>query len=357
MHKIIEIKQQIKQLQLDSIVITTMEHVHYLTSFTGSSGAVIITASQSIFITDPRYENEAKHQIKNYDVVISGPTESLADCIVIQLSKLNTKKIGFESGYITYLMYKQLQEQLQGTLIPTTNIVESLRKVKDESEINKLKDAAEICDRAFSRIVEYIEPGMTEKEVAIQLECMLLQEGADSKAFDTIVASGYRSALPHGAPSEKVIEKGDIIMLDFGAIKNNYYSDMTRMVSIGQPDARLKEIHQIVLDALLLCTEKLKPGMPTQEVNKLVRNYFAKFGYEDYFIHTAGHGIGLMISEEPLFSRTTKTNHAIESGMVTTIEPGIYLPNIGGVRIEDMVVIRNGENEVLTKSPKQLMIL
>lgn len=351
------IHSQMNEWNIDSLLITTAENIYYLTNFTGSSGAVLFSRTEAKFITDPRYSKEAHEQVKGFDIVLSDPTDSLFDCIIKQVKEMNSRNLGIESSYITYDSFLQLENNLDVELIPTQNIIEKHRKIKSATEIDKIRKAADIGDRVFSKIINEIKPGLTEMEIAVEIEYLLRKEGASSKAFDIIVASGPRSALPHGAPSNRTIKQGDIIMLDFGAVYENYHSDMTRMVSVGEPEPKLKEIHNIVLESLIYCTDSIKAGMKTENVNKIVREFFSKYGYEKYFIHTAGHGIGLMVSEDPLFSRTIQTDQVIENDMVTTIEPGIYLPNIGGVRIEDVVHIQEGKNEVLTKSPKDLLIL
>ncbi|MBE3570312.1 MAG: aminopeptidase P family protein, partial [Bacillales bacterium] len=218
-----------------------------------------------------------------------------------------------------------------------------------------LKEAADIADAAFKHILDFIKPGITELEVANELEFFMRKCGATSSSFDTIIASGKRSALPHGVASEKIIEKGDLVTLDYGALYKGYVSDITRTVAVGEPSADLKNIYQIVLEAQLLAVEKIKPGMTGKEADAIARNYIEEKGFGDQFGHSLGHGIGLEVHERPLLSM--RSDMVLQPGMVVTVEPGIYVHGLGGVRIEDDTIITSSGNETITHSTKELIIL
>jgi len=355
-YKLEGIRQQLSDLKIDGILVTTMENIRYLTNFSGSSGIVLITQSKATFFTDFRYAKQSEEQINNYEIEICGGSNSLLDTIVKYVTDLDVKKLGFEASYITYEIYDKLQQNLKANLVPTTKVIEKLREVKSDAEIDILRTAAKIADYAFDKILDFIKPGITEMDVANELEYIMRKEGATSSSSPImIVASGVRSALPHGVATDKVIEDGDMITLDYGALYKGYRSDMTRTICIGEPDEKFKEIYNIVLKALLHCKEHIQANMPAAEVDALVRDYITEHGYGEYFGHGSGHGIGLMIHEDPFFSTTS--SQVLKEGSVVTVEPGIYLPDYGGVRIEDNIVIGKTDIEVITKSPKELIVL
>jgi Xaa-Pro aminopeptidase len=227
--------------------------------------------------------------------------------------------------------------------------------IKTDAEIKILKVAADIADAAFKYILDFIRPGKTELEVSNELEFFMRRAGATSSSFDTIVASGYRSALPHGVASDKVIEIGDIVTMDYGCYYNGYVSDITRTVAVGEPDAKLREIYDVVLEAQLRGMAGIKPGLTGKQADAITRDYITEKGYGEYFGHSTGHGIGLEVHEGPGLSK--KSDIILEPGMVVTCEPGIYIPGLGGVRIEDDTLITNELNEALTHSTKELIIL
>lgn len=271
------------------------------------------------------------------------------------VKQLGIKKLGFEKDYVTYASYQTFNETIDAELIPVSGEIEKLRLIKDESEIKILKGAAKIADSAFSHILNFIQPGKTEIEVANELEFFMRKEGATSSSFDMIVASGVRGALPHGVASDKVIEKGELVTIDFGALYNGYVSDITRTVAIGQPSDKMKEVYDIVLEAQLRGMKGIKAGITGKQADALTRDYISEKGYGEYFGHSTGHGIGLEVHEGPGLS--FKSDIVLEPGMVVTCEPGIYLPGIGGVRIEDDTIVTKEGNENLNTSTKELVIL
>lgn len=355
MNKIENIRKNLDELDLDCLLVTCGENIRYLTNFTGSSGAVLISKSEAIFLTDFRYKKQSHEQVSGYDIVVTDDSSSLFGTVVDQANAMNINNLGFESSDLSHASFTDLKKRSNIELKPTKKIVEQQREVKSTEEIELIKKASAISDKAFENILEFIRPGITERDVANQLEYEMRKEGAVSSAFDMIVASGHRSALPHGLASDKVIESGDMVKLDFGALYEGYCSDITRTVSIGEPEPKFKEIYNIVLESLLLCEEQMKAGMPAKQVDAIVRDYITERGYGENFGHGAGHGIGLMVHEDPFFSKFSQ--QTLKTGMVVTIEPGIYLPDFGGVRIEDDVAVKDNGIEVITKAPKELIIL
>lgn len=346
----------LKENDLDSIIITNLYNLRYLAQFTGTSGAAVITGQKAYFITDARYTEQATKQCVGFEIVNQNGT--LLHAIANLINELSLKTVGFESSNVTFNQYEQLRNALNHAIVlkSTNGIVESLRENKDNSEFDIIKQACAIADKAFIHILDFIKPGMKEIEVANELDFYMRSLGATSTSFDTIVASGFRSAMPHGVASDKIIEKGDFITLDYGCYFNGYVSDMTRTISLGEPsNPQLKEIYHTVLGAQNLVNETVKVGMSGFEVDKIARDYITKSGYGDYFIHSTGHGIGLEVHENPGISKVSQS--ILTVGHAITNEPGIYIAGVGGVRIEDDLLITENGIEIVTKSNKELIIL
>ncbi|WP_281202274.1 M24 family metallopeptidase [Cytobacillus kochii] len=353
MTKIDKIRNSFDQVGIDAILITSAYNRRYVSDFTGSAGAVLISQNDALFITDFRYTEQASKQCTGFTVVQHKGT--IPEEVATIVKQLGIKKLGFEKDYVTYASYQTFNETIDAELIPVSGEIEKLRLIKDESEIKILKGAAKIADSAFSHILNFIQPGKTEIEVANELEFFMRKEGATSSSFDMIVASGVRGALPHGVASEKVIEKGELVTIDFGALYNGYVSDITRTVAVGQPSDKMKEVYDIVLEAQLRGMKGIKAGITGKQADALTRDYISEKGYGEYFGHSTGHGIGLEVHEGPGLS--FKSDIVLEPGMVVTCEPGIYLPGIGGVRIEDDTIVTKEGNENLNTSTKELVIL
>ncbi|MFB3160496.1 aminopeptidase P family protein [Neobacillus sp. 179-J 1A1 HS] len=353
MEKIEKLRSSFSSHGIDGFLITSQFNRRYMTNFTGSAGVVLISASKAQFITDFRYVEQASSQCEGYEVVKM--TGTLVEEVAKQAKNLGIKKLGFEEDHLTFSTYRAYEKELEAELVPISGVIEKLRLIKTEAEIKILKVAADIADAAFKHILDFIQPGKTELEVSNELEFFMRKAGATSSSFDIIVASGYRSALPHGVASDKVIEKGDFVTLDFGAYYDGYVSDITRTVAVGEPEAKLKEIYDIVQEAQLRGMAGIKPGMTGKEADALTRDYITEKGYGDYFGHSTGHGIGLEVHEGPALS--FRSDLVLEPGMIVTVEPGIYLPGLGGVRIEDDTLITKDHNEAFTHSTKELIIL
>lgn len=353
MEKLQRLRSSFEKLGIDALLITSEFNRRYMTGFTGSAGVTLISKDKALFITDFRYVEQASKQCEGFEIVKH--TGTIPEEVSEQAKKMGIQKLGFEQDHLTYSAFKSYEKAVKAELVPISGVIEKLRLIKGESEIKILKVAADIADAAFKHILDFIRPGVTELAVSNELEFFMRKAGAASSSFDIIVASGYRSALPHGVASDKVIEKGDLVTLDFGAYYNGYVSDITRTVAVGEPDEKLKEVYNIVLEAQLKGMEGIKPGMSGKEADALTRDYITEKGYGEYFGHSTGHGIGLEVHEGPALS--TKSDIILEPGMLVTVEPGIYIPGLGGVRIEDDTLITKDHNEKLTHSTKELIIL
>lgn len=351
--KLAKLRESLLEKGLDAILITNEYNRRYMTGFTGTAGVAIVSKDDAVFITDFRYTEQAAEQVKDFRIVKH--TGTIITEVAAQAEAMNVKTLGFEKEAMTYGMYELYNKEVKADFLPVSGLIEKIRLIKTEQEINIIKVACEIADHAFTHILDFIKPGRTELEVSNELEFFMRKQGATSSSFDIIVASGVRSALPHGVATDKVIEKGDFVTLDFGALYNGYISDITRTVAVGQPSEKLVEMYNVVLESQLLALEKVGPGMTGIEADAVARDYLKSKGYGEAFGHSTGHGIGLEVHEGPGLSFRSET--ILEPGMAVTIEPGVYLPGIGGVRIEDDILITETGNEKLTHSTKELIIL
>lgn len=347
------IRKELKAKQLDGLLITNPFNRRYVTGFTGSAGVVLITHDEAIFITDFRYTEQAEREVKGFTIIQHGP--QIVDDIANQVKRLNIERLGFEAEHMTMAQYSVYDDKLHSELVATSGIIETLRMIKTDKEVAMIKKAAEIADRAFEHILSFIKPGVREIDIANELEYIMRKEGATQSSFDMIVASGVRSSLPHGTASEKTVELGELVTLDFGALYNGYVSDITRTVAVGKISDELKEIYDIVLTAQERGVAGIKPGMTGKEADALTRDYISEKGYGENFGHSTGHGIGLEVHEGPALS--PRSDIVLQKNMVVTVEPGIYIPNVGGCRIEDDIVLTETGNERLTLATKEFIQL
>lgn len=353
MSRLKKVREGMRQRGLDALLITSPYNLRYVSNFTGTTGLSVITHHTAYFITDFRYTEQAAAQAVGFEIVQnSGPIYDEVARIA-EADKIET--LGFEQDFVTFSTFELLEQVISSELIPVSNLIEELREVKEDVEIETIKKACSISDAAFQYILGEIKPGMSEIEVANLLDFHMRGLGATGVSFDTIVASGIRSAMPHGVASQKLIETGDFVTIDFGCYYEGYVSDMTRTFAVGEPDEKLKEIYAITLEAQLKVIDAAKPGMSGVELDAVARDHIASYGYGEAFGHSTGHGIGLEIHERPNVSKSA--TKLFVPGNVITDEPGIYLPGIGGVRIEDDLVITEFGNEVIVHSPKELIIL
>lgn len=350
---LVTLREALKENALDAILVSNSYNRRYITGFTGSSGVAVISANDAVFITDFRYTEQAAEQVKGFRIVKHERT--IIEEVAAQVQEMNIQTLGFEKDDVTFGMYELYNEKVQAELKPVSGIIEKLRMIKSAEEIETLKDAAKIADDAFAHICTFIKPGVSELEVSNELEMFMRKQGATSSSFDIIVASGERGALPHGVASAKIIQSGELVTLDFGALYNGYISDITRTVAVGEPSEQMREIYEITRAAQQKALEEIKPGMTGIEADAIARDYIKSKGYGEAFGHSTGHGIGLEVHEGPALSFRSET--VLVPNMAVTVEPGIYVPGVGGVRIEDDIIITEEGNVRLTHSPKELIIL
>lgn len=353
MIRVKNVQKKLSKYNIDALLVTNMFNIRYLANFTGSTGLVVITKEDAYFVTDFRYTEQAAAEAKGFEIIKNeGPIfEEVAKIV----QNDNISKIGFEQENVTYATHNRLADLIPCDLVPITGLVEKLREVKTDDEIALIKEAIDITEKAYDYILGFVKPGITEIEVANELDFYMRKEGAQGVSFDTIVASGVRSAMPHGVASEKVIEEGDMVTIDFGCYYKGYVSDMTRTFAVGDPGEELKEIYEIVYQANKKVIELAKAGMTGAELDAIARDYITEHGYGPQFGHTLGHGIGLEVHEGPSLSFRNEEKLVVNN--IITNEPGIYVPGRGGVRIEDDLVIKEDGVEVLMSTPKELIIL
>jgi Xaa-Pro aminopeptidase len=354
--RIFKLRQLIQSQKLSAIIITNPINRNYLSGFTGTEAILLIGLTKSYFITDFRYTKQAKKQVHGFQIVERKTVETPIELGAELIQKNRWERVGFEAENVAYTTFGKLKKELgKLNLVPTAGLVESLREIKDASELELIEQASNIADAALKKCLPAIKIGKTEKEIANIYEYEAKKLGADKVSFDIIVASGPRAALPHGVASTKKIKKGELIVFDFGVVYQGYNSDCTRTFLIGKPTAKQKEIYDLVLTAQQTTLSIIQTGIKCQELDNHARSIIEKAGYGKYFGHGLGHGVGREVHELPKLNKLNQIKLA--PGMVITIEPGIYLPNWGGVRIEDLVVVTKSGYKLLTHFPKELICL
>lgn len=352
--RIDEIKEFLKPDE--AALITSDVNRLYFTGFRSSAGAILITKKRAVLLIDFRYFEKAKSTINHTEVVLLTKFYSQINEI---LKEDNIKTILLETDFVNIsalsLYKKNFEDFTVSSRYKLSQKILNMRSIKSKYELEQIKIAQELTDKTFSYILERIEKGRSELEVMLDMEFFIRKNGSEGVAFDFIVVSGKNSSLPHGVPTDKKIENGDLVTMDFGAVINGYRSDMTRTVTVNSADSLQKEIYSIVLDAQLKTLENIKPDVKCCEVDKIARDIISNAGYGDCFGHGLGHSVGLEIHENP--SCNTRDTTLLKEGMIMTVEPGIYIENKFGVRIEDMVYITEDSYLNLTKSPKELIIV
>lgn len=339
--------------EIDALLILKPDNRAYITGFTGSAGFVLVGRQLALILTDFRYVEQATAQAT--DFIVKDYAPSLNDALNQALADANIQKLGFESDFVTFSTYQGFKDKLQVELVPQTGLVEKLRMVKDDVELSYMQRAADVAEAALEMTLPIIKPGVSEAQVAIELEIAMRRLGAERIAFDIISASGARSSLPHGRASDKVIQSGDFLTLDFGAVYNGYCCDITRTFVVGQPSKEQERIYGIVLEAQRAALAAVKPGVMGKDVDKVARDIITAAGYGERFGHGLGHGVGRAVHEGP--GAGSKAEDVLQPGMVITIEPGIYIPEWGGVRIEDMVVVTENGCKNFNRFTKELICL
>lgn len=351
--RINNLHHSLKQQQLEAFLVSRPENVFYLSNFSGGEGHLLITQQESYLFADGRYKEQALQEAPCCKFVLYERylTKALAEVAGSQ----GIREIGFEKDYLTYQHWEILRNSFAGELLPVKDIVEKLRLVKDETEIDLIREAGAITASAFRYLLGEIHPGQSEQDVACLLEFFMRRHGSGSPAFETIVASGNRGALPHGSATQKKIQRGELITMDLGATFRGYAADLTRTICVGTVSDRQQKVYEVVREAQERGIRAVRAGVRAAEVDSKAREYLTEAGYGDYFVHSLGHGVGLAVHEAPRIAQ--HVDLVLEPGMVITIEPGVYIPQWGGVRIEDTVLVKENGCEILTPVTKDLVVV
>lgn len=345
-------RQQMHEEKVDAYVVIRPENGRYLSGFSGGEATLYITSEKAFLLTDFRYIEQAKAQAPEFEIIKTGQDHFEALAEIGQ----KAQRLGFEGDFVTFVNFGKLKNAFpQAELLSLPDLVSHLRSVKDKSEIKLIRQAVRIADDAFAEVLKSIEIGQTEEEIGMNLEFSMRRAGASGGSFEFIVASGVRSSMPHGTASSKQIQLGEFLTMDFGALYQGYCSDITRTVFLGDPGDKHQEVYGTVLAAQRAGIKAVAPGRTGKEVDAVARKIIEDAGYGDYFGHGLGHSVGLAIHEGP--NLNMREERVLEPGMVITVEPGIYIPDWGGVRIEDIVVVTENGCEVLTQAPKEFIIL
>jgi Xaa-Pro aminopeptidase len=338
------------ELKLDALLVTNLHNVRYLTGFTGSNGAVLLSQGDAVLFTDPRYTVQSQQQVNCRVRIAKGP---LPAAVLQEMDRAGIKRAGFETDNVTVTQFESLKKGLpaRAQLEPVSGLIERLRMVKDAAEVERIRASVITNSRALEMALKHFRVGMKETELAAEIDYRNRKLGAEAPSFDTIVAAGERSALPHAHPGPAKIGPG-ILLIDMGAFRDGYASDMTRMAHVGPATPKYKRAYRAVLEAQLAAIDAVKPGVTTNAVDRAARSTLKRHGLEREFVHSTGHGLGLEIHEPPRIGRKDKTK--LEAGMAITIEPGIYIEGWGGIRIEDTVLVTANGCEILTPTSKTL---
>jgi len=353
-NRIEKLRQKLAEKELDAIFVSQSKNRYYLSGFNGSAGFLLITPKDTILATDFRYLEQAKTQAPDYEI-FRITNADIATWFPQLIADLNLKRLGFEAGHVTFTTHRRLTEALNKAkpglkLVPMEELVESLRTIKEPEEVELITKASEITDDAINYIQGEIHVGMSEEEVAWEIEKFLRENGSQSLPFDIIVASGPNAALPHAKPSPRAIQPGEPVVIDIGARVGGYSSDLTRTICLGSPDSAFSKVYDIVLGTQLTALATIKEGITGEEAHSLASEVIEQAGYGEAFGHGLGHGVGLAPHESPRLG--LNSTERLVDGMVFTIEPGIYLTGWGAVRIEDMVIMEGGKLRAISKAKK-----
>jgi Xaa-Pro aminopeptidase len=351
-NRIDRLRAQLPELEADAFLATSLANVRYLTGFTGSNGQVLLSSERGAFFTDGRYERQAAHEVPDLERVVY-PTE-FAVAFGDVCRQLGVSRVAFEDEDVTVGTHRALAAA-GVELIPSRQVVERLRWVKEAMERSLLGDAQAIADQTFEEIIARLGEGTTERELALDIDTTMRRIGADAVSFETIVAFGESAAEPHHAPGDRALRRGDVVKMDFGALMGGYHSDMTRTVAFGEPPGRLRDVYEVVHRAQQAGIDAVRAGVSGGDVDEASRSVVREAGFDRAFNHGLGHGVGLQIHEGPNFRRGG--TDVLPVGAVMTVEPGIYLDGVGGVRIEDMVEVRGDGCALIPKAPRELIVL
>ena len=348
-----KLRSKLRKEQVEALLVTNFFNVSYLTGFTGDDSYLLITAQEEFMLSDERYTTQLEEECPDVELVIRGPGTKMLESIKNTVAQAGVKQLGFESSSMTVALHAAVAEATkQCDLVPCDGWIEELRAVKDRDEIARTRIACEQARRAFAVVQAALTPEMTELEVAADIEYQARKFGGKCLSFPPIVAAGPRAALPHASPTSQAIGSSDFTLIDWGVNESQYVSDLTRILVTGKISPKLRKIYGVVLKAQLAAIDAIRPGVTCEAVDRVARKIIEKAGFGKQFGHGLGHGTGLEIHEAPRLSKGQSTE--LKPGMIITVEPGIYLPGWGGVRIEDDVLVTKGGHEVLTSVPKQL---
>jgi Xaa-Pro aminopeptidase len=340
---VLEAKTLLEPLELEALYVTRPENVRYLSGFPHPEDAQVLLSLEGAFLlTDPRYPEAGRESKIPVKVLKREEKEALF--------KELKGRVGFEAEHLPYAALERLRELSPAEWVPTKGVVERLRLKKTPEEVQRIRKAQALAEEALAHALTLLRPGVEEREVALEIEFFLRRRGAEGVAFPPIVASGARGALPHAGASEKRLEPGELITLDLGAKVAGYHSDMTRTFALGKPSPEMRRVYEAVREALEVALQGLKPGRTGKEVDALAREALGRHGLDRHFVHSLGHGVGLAVHEGP--SLSPYTEEVLEPGMVVTVEPGVYLPGVGGVRIEELVLLTEEGIELLSRFPR-----
>lgn len=348
-----------KSLKIDALLVSSPPNVRYLTGYTGSNGMALLTQDTLTLFTDPRYDIRAREEIMQAKMTaqVKVATKPLWEAAAQYIQRKRLKRIGFEQNHVTYAVYKTIDEKLSigYSLKPVAAVVEELRMVKTGDEMRRIRRAVGTNSKAFEAAAKRIKTGVSEADIAADLDFRMRKLGAEASAFPTIVASGPRTALVHASPTGQTVKPNELLLIDVGAAQDGYMSDMTRMLFLGKPDSKILAMYQAVLEAQLAAIDAVREGAGTWQVDRAARQVLKSTGLDKQFVHSTGHGLGLEIHEAPRIGKKDKTR--LQAGMVITIEPGAYIEGFGGMRVEDTVLVTKNGCEVLTPTSKELMVL
>lgn len=347
------LRDQLADEQLDAIMITDPANRRYLSGFTGTAGTLFISADRALLATDFRYYERVERQAPDFQLVKL--TGRLVDVLPDVVADLDIHRLGFEGDNVTVSLYNDILTSLTDSveLVATSNIVENIRVQKDEDELPNLQQAVDFTDAAYAHITTFIQPGMTERQIAWEIERFMRDTGAENVSFPIIVAAGSNGAMPHATPSDRPIEPSDPIVIDMGALVDGYHADLTRTFALDTPSDHYLKVYEIVLRAQQAALQDIQAGMTGKEADAIARTIIEQAGYGEQFGHSLGHGVGLVIHERPWLSHQDRGDNVLHPGMVFSIEPGIYLPGEFGVRIEDLALLREDGLQTLSSAAKE----
>lgn len=355
-HRLGRLREALEKSRIDALLITQLDNIKYISGFSGSTAAVVVTGDRAVIMVDPRYTLQASKEAVGFEIhEYFGIPQTEAAAALVDI--LAPERLGFEADFMTVSQHERLKKALTKPvkLVPTIDIVSDLRLVKDADEIARIKKAVKIADDCYTHILSFIKPGMKERDLALEIDFTMRRLGADGPSFETIAAAGPNAAFPHAKPGDAKIKVGQFVKMDYGASYKLYSSDITRTVAIGKATQKMKDIYNIVLEAQLRSIAAIKPGLKGEEVDAVARDFITEKGYGENFGHGLGHSLGIAVHDGPGFSKTSDI--VLEPGMVMTVEPGIYIEGWGGVRIEDDIVVTEKGCQILTKSTKDLIII